>query len=106
MITIREGEAGEAQPILIQQCGSNLSLTFAVAADTTIIFKAPNCFTDTVLTVTCCDFAICTSTLTWTPTAAQLTTLGVGDHVGFVNLKSVACSRNVVARFNLTIEDT
>jgi len=105
MITIREGESGESQPLLIQQCGADLCLAFAVSADTDITFKAPNCFTNTVLTVTCTDFCICGSTLTWTPTSAQLTTLGVGSHIGFVNLKSCACCRSVVARFNLTIED-
>ena len=104
-IIIREGESGEAQPITIQQCAANLCLAFVVCADTDITFKAPNCFATTELTVSCCDFAICCSTVTWTPTAAQLTTLGVGDHIGFVNLKSCACCRSVVARFNLTIED-
>ena len=104
---IREGERGEAQPIIIKQGQANMTICFAVAADTTITFKPKNDFCTTTLTVACCDFAICTccSTVTWTPTAAQLTTLGVGDKAGFVNLNNDACTRTAVARFCLTIED-
>lgn len=104
-LVIREGEGGEAQPITIQQCCANFCIAWAVTADTTICFKAPNCFTTTELQVTCTNFTICGSVVTWTPTTAQLTTLGVGRHVGFVHLNNNACSRTAIAKFQLTIED-
>ena len=103
---LREGERGVPQPITIQQASANLSICFAVAGDTTILFKPVNDYSTTTLTVACCDFTICApcSLVTWTPTATQLTTLGVGDKAGFVNLNNDACTRTAIARFCLTIE--
>jgi len=102
---IRQGEQGEAQPILIQQCNTDFSLAAYVAADTTILFKPTGDFCTTTLTVTNTDFAFCCATVTWTPTLAQLTSLGLGDKVGFVNLNNNACCRTAIARFCLTVLD-
>lgn len=106
ILKMRATESGFCQPITIKdECGCNSCITFAVAADTTIVFK-PNCdFCMTTLTVTCMDFSIASPIITWVPTSAQMTTLGVGRHVGFVHLKNCVTPREDVARFCLTIKD-
>ncbi len=103
---IREGEQGEAQPIVLKSSdGTGYCSAWTVCADTDITFKPIADLTTTTLTVTCGDFTKCGDTVIWTPTAAQLTTLGVGDFRGYVNLNACACCRTAIARFCLTIED-
>ena len=102
---IRQGEFGENQPILIQQCMANVCTSCYTAADSTITFKPLCDFCTTTLTVTSTDFTFSVATVTWTPTSAQLTTLGVGDKAGFVTLNNNACCRTAIARFCLTILD-
>lgn len=100
---IRQGEFGEVQPILIQQCMVDFSTSDYSVCDTTITFKPLNDFCTTTLTVTTTDITFCCSTVKWTPTSAQLTTLAVGNKAGFVNLQNCACMRQAIARFCLTI---
>jgi len=102
---IRQGEQGEVQPILIQQCMTDVCTSPYVVGDSTICFKPLNDFCTTTLSVTNTDFSFCMATVNWTPTAAQLTTLGIGDKAGFVNLNNNGCCRTAIARFCLTIAD-
>jgi len=106
-LKMRQGENGFTQPITIKdECGCNACIAFAQEANTTILFKNHCDLCTTTLTVTCCDFTICSPTVTWTPTAAQMTTLGVGRKVGFVHLVNMCTPRTDIARFCLTIKDT
>ena len=103
---IREGEQGELQPIVLKSSdGTGYCSAWVVDADTTITFKPIADLTITTLTVMCCGFAKCGDTINWTPLATDLTTLGVGDFRGYVNLNACACCRTAIARFCLTVED-
>ncbi len=103
---IRDGEQGEAQPIVLKSSdGTSYCSAWVVDADTTITFKPINDLTVTTLTITCTGFTKCASTVTWTPLATDLTTLGTDvDYRGYVNLNACACCRTAIARFCLTVE--
>ena len=104
-LSIRRGENGEAQPIVIKNNAGNLDITWVVSTDTTIVFKNPDDLDTAVLTITNSDFTISSPNVNWTPKDTDWDSLTKKNYIGFIHLKATD-ARETIAKFFIHIEDT
>ena len=105
-LDIYETEQGEPHGITIKDStNSDVVITWAIAADTTIEIKDPSDVV--ILTITNSTFSISSPLITWTPTDAQIALLSKDIvYAGFVHLRDNGNNRERVATFNLRLLDS